>query len=204
MAAVEYQVQLVNSTDQAYHFAIYQKYPDSPGLQSVAWKIERLGHSAEETVSWKLHYSVAITNWDAKNNAYKGKQMRPAELKKTYEVKLADGDIPDINDTPIGEAADGHVKLANNTRETLKMGFGIDGSLIVVQDDVRPGAASEFYVHPTYYVACYRQIKHGQMVDAGVQLDPVELQFKDGYTTYKVEAVDDAGVHRLKTPEPIA
>ena len=201
--ATEYHVQLVNSTKEAYHFGIYQTFPDSPGLQSVAWQIARLGHGAEETVSWKLEYSVAITNWDASKNAYRGKQISPAELKKTYEVKTVDGDIPDINDDPIGGAADGHIKLANNTKEPLKMGFGIDGKLLVIQDGVHPGETSEFYVHPKYYVACYRSIKPGQMVDAGVQLEPVELRFDRGYTTYKVEAVDDGGRHYLKKPEAV-
>ena len=203
MAATMYQVELVNSTSQPYHFAIYQKYPDSPGLQSVAWQIERLGHGAQETVSWKMQYSVAITDWDEMNNAYKGKQLVPAELKKTYEVKYADGDIPDISDSPTGDAPAGHVKLANNTKESMNLGFGVGGKLIVIQDKVHPGESSEFYVHPTYYIACYRSIKHGQLVDAGVQLGPVELTFADGYTAYKVEAITDGGVHRLNKPVPV-
>ena len=204
MAATMYQVELVNSTSQPYHFAIYQKYPDSPGLQSVAWQIERLGHGAQETVCWKMQYSVAITDWDEINNAYKGKQLVPAELKKTYEVKYADGDIPDISDSPTGDVSMGHIKLTNNTKENMKLGFGVDGKLIVIQDKVRPGESSEFYVHPTYYVACYHSIKYGQLVDAGVQLDPVELRFEDGYTAYKVEAINDGGVFRLNKPVPIS
>jgi len=60
----------------------------------------------------------------------------------------------------------------------------------------------EISVHPQYYVACYRAIKQGQLVSEGIELEPVTLEFKDGYTEYTVEVVIDAGKITLKNPVP--
>ena len=59
-----YTVHFKNSTKNAYHFAIYQKYPDSPSLDSVAWQVRGLGPNATSRVDWVLTYQIAIADWD--------------------------------------------------------------------------------------------------------------------------------------------
>ena len=200
-----YTVHFKNSTKNAYHFAVYQKYPESPGLDSVAWQVRGLGPNATNRVDWTLDYDVAIADWDANDSAYSGQEVEPAQLGKVYEVKIEDSDIPVINTTPIDTTGPGLIKLHNNTKppKTVTMGFAINKLLVAAEKDVNAGESVEFSVHPEYYIACYRSIKQGQLVSAGIELGPVTLEFKDGYTSYKVEAAVIDGRMVLQDPVPI-
>ena len=199
-----YTVRFKNSTNSSYHFAVYQKYPDSPGLDSVAWQVRGLAPGAIGRVDWKLDYQVAIADWDTDNKQYSGSQLKPASLGKVYEVITTDGDIPGINPSSIDTTGPGLIQLQNKTKppKAVTMGFAIDQSLVVAEKKVRGGEAAEFSVHPQYYIACFRNIKHGQLVSAGIELGPVTLEFKQGYTDYTVvAAIDDGGIV-LKDPVP--
>ena len=53
-------------------------------------------------------------------------------------------------------------------------------------------------MHPTYYVTCYCNIVLGQLVDEGVVIGPVEVEFEGGARNAKVVASKDAaGNYRL-------
>ena len=125
---------------------------------------------------------------------------------KVYEVITQDSDIPVINTTPIDTTGNTLIKLRNSTKPARKvtMGFAIDKSLVAAEKDVNAGESAEFSVHPEYYIACYRSIKQGQLVSAGIELGPVKLEFTDGYKAYKVEATDTNGRYKLQDPVPIS
>ena len=202
--ATSYTVRFKNSTKNAYHFAIYQKYPNSPGLNSVAWQVRGLASGATNRVDWTLDYQVAIADWDADNQQYSGSQLKPASLGQVYDVKTTQGDIPDINPKPIETTAAGLIKLQNNTKpaQAVTMGFAIGQKLVAVENRVQAGEAAEFVVHPQYYIACFRDIKQGQLVSEGIQLGPVTLEFQNEFTDYTVEATSDAGRITLQAPVP--
>ena len=202
--ATSYTVRFKNSTKNAYHFAIYQKYPNSPGLNSVAWQVRGLASGATNRVDWTLDYQVAIADWDADNGQYSGSQLKPASLGQVYEIVTTQGDIPTINPNPIKPTAPGLIKLQNNTRPAKKftMGFAIGKNLVAAERQVDAGETVEFSVHPQYYIACYRDIKEGQLVSEGIELGPVTLEFKNEYTDYTVEATSEAGRIVLKDPVP--
>ena len=202
--ATNYTVQFKNSTQKAYHFAIYQKYPYRPGLDSVAWQVRGLGPNAVNRVDCSLDYQVAIANWDANGRQYSGIQMQPATMGQFYEVTTTESDIPVINVPPTQTDGPGLVKLQNNTNpaQAVTMGFAIGNMLVAVEKDVQSGEVVEFSVHPQYYVACYRAIKPGQLVSEGVELGPVTLEFKNECTDYTVEARTVAGRIVLMDPVP--
>ena len=87
------------------------------------------------------------------------------------------------------------IKLVNETSQKLDLGFTVDNSLMAVQS-VHGGEGINFVVHPTYYVATYRSIQQGQLVDSGIQLGPVELEV-NGYTKAEVMATVVAGRYLL-------
>ena len=147
-----------------------------------------------------MTYGVSIVNWHKYNGTYTGEQIVTAQLGKTYEVVLTEGTIPAINSIPICTETDsGLIGFKNNTNRPLDMGFTIDGSLIAVQN-VCGGETIFFDVHPTYYVACYRSLQRGQLVDSVVALSPVEVKYEDGYTYCEVEAAISNGTYGLKAP----
>ena len=201
--ATMYKVEFVNNTKEAYHFAIYQKYPKAPGLTSVAFQVRKVPSNAKVNATWNMTFGTAITDFDRDGNSWTGEQIQSAKLEKTYEVRLVEGDIPSINPSPVAEAGEGIILLKNATNVKLNLGFTIDNSLVAIEE-VHGGEISEYVVHPTYYVAVYRKIKQGSMVDSGVVIGPVELRFADGYKTYSVEAAIDGGRYFLKDPVPVS
>ncbi len=120
-----YTVHFKNSTQDAYHFAVYQKYPDCPGLDSVAWQVRGLGPGATNRVDWTLDYQVAIADWDTNAGQYSGCQVVPADWGKVYEVVTLEGDIPVVNKTPIKTTDDGLIKLHNNTSPAKAVTLGL-------------------------------------------------------------------------------
>ena len=63
---------------------------------------------------------------------------------------------------------------------------------------VEGGESINFVVHAQYYVACYRGMKHGQLVDTGVELGPVEVKFENGITSVTVTAATEDHKYVLK------
>jgi hypothetical protein len=73
------------------------------------------------------------------------------------------------------------------------MGFTVSNNIIAVEDGVGGEQETIYRVHPTYYVACYRNIILGQLIDEGVVIGPVEVKFEGGAKSTKVVALKDAG-----------
>ena len=196
--ATRYIIDCANSTDKSYYFCVYQTFPRSPGLRSVAWQVRGIPPKGQAPstadVEWDMVYGVSILNW----HKYTGEQIVTAQLGKTYEVVMIEGTIPAINPIPIlsTETDSGLIGFKNNTNKPLDMGFTIDGSLIAVQN-VCGGETIFFDVHPTYYVACYRSLQKGQLVDSVVALSPVEVKYEDGYTYCEVEAAISNGTYTV-------
>jgi hypothetical protein len=199
----QYQVRLVNNTPEAHYFAIYQKYPQVPGLTSVAFQVCGVGPGGTNLVTWNMNFGTAITEYNPNTMEWTSQQVKDADLGSAYEVKLVEGDIPTINSSPVGSAGDGIIQLTNATNRSLNVGFNVGGSLVAVQE-VNGGETSEYYAHPTYYVALYRHIKKGSSVDHNISMvGPVQLKFDEGCTSYVVEAVFHVGRYILKDPVPV-
>ena len=120
---------------------------------------------------------------------------------KQYHVVFESTNVPSIDPKPIGPAGEpNQIELLNNTNVPLGLGFTLSGDLLVVQENVQGNEAAQFNVHPTYYIALFRSIKKGQMVDSAVVIGPVVLQYKDGYTAAEVSVVIDNGKTVLQDP----
>lgn len=197
-----------NSTDRAYHFGVYcdKNYPESPGLQSVAWQVRGLGPQANDSVDWTMNYGIAIAKWDkdGPGKSCAGKQIADAKLGNAYEVTTLQKDIPSINSAPLlgAKVAKDQIKLYNNSNVSLTLGFTVDKNIICVEDNVPPGpdSGTNYIVHPTYWVALYRDIKLGMLVDAGVEVGPVKVKYEHGYTIAEIECTVENGRVVLHDP----
>ena len=191
---------LENGTDQPWHFGVYQKHPSSPGLTSVAWQVRGIPPQtgsvpSSSQVSWTLDYGLCIANFDKDGRKYTGKQFAPAYLGNVYKVATLNG-IPSIDTKPTATGSPDQIVLKNNTgpyASALTMGFTVSNNIIAVENDVGGEQETIYRVHPTYYVACYRNIVLGQLVDEAVVIGPVEVKYEGGNNSAKVVASKDAG-----------
>ena len=65
MSGTEYKMTFENSTDQPWHFGVYQKNPESPGLTSVAWQVRGVppqegDKPSSAQVNWTMQYGICI------------------------------------------------------------------------------------------------------------------------------------------------
>ena len=195
--AESYILTLKNATDQPWHFGVYQKSPTSPGLTSVAWQIRGIppkqgGTPASAQVNWTMSYGLCIADFDEDQQRFSGSQMASAYVGNKYKVESLDG-IPSIDTKPTGTGSPDQITLRNATSSPvtpLTMGFTLSGNILCVERDVGGLQETIYRVHPTYYVACYRNIVLGQMVDEGVAIGPVEVKY-DGVHQMTVEASKD-------------
>ena len=199
-----YEVTFQNDTDTSYHFALYQHFPNSPGLNSVAWKVRGIPQkgviSSSAGVNWTMNYGVSIANQDPNGAAYTGSQVVSAELGNVFQVILTDGDVPAIQSDPIGVTQPGYITLVNDTNIPLDMGVTIDGAFVAVQK-VNGGERLNFGMVPTYYAACFRSIKVGQSISSGIALSPVQIRFENGYTKCVVTTGLNKGKKEIGNPQ---
>ena len=198
-----YEVTFKNDTDGSYHFALYQHFPHSPGLSSVAWKVRGIPPRgvvpSTAVVNWNMDYGVSIANWEPNGDAYTGSQMVAAELGKVYQVSLTDDGIPSIQSEPIGDTTSDYITIENDTNLELDIGVTIDGAFVAVQT-VTGGERLNFASEPTFYAACFRSIKVGQSVSSGIALKPAMIQFVDGYSKCVVTAGLNNGKKEIRNP----
>eukprot|EP00731_Ephydatia_muelleri_P017634 Em0010g732a len=129
-----YEVTFLNDSDASYHFALYQHFPKSPGLNSVAWKVRGIPPKgvipSSAVVNWTMNYGVSIANWNPNGAVYTSSQVVAAELGKEYHVTLTDGiPGPSIQSDPIGDTQPGYITLVNDTNIALEMGATEPSSL---------------------------------------------------------------------------
>ena len=202
-----YEVTFLNDSDTSYHFALYQLFPKSPGLNSVAWKVRDIPPKgvipSSAVVNWTMKYGVSIANWNPNGAVYTGSQVVAAELGKMYHVILTDGDIPAIQSDPIGDTQPGYITLVNDTNIALEMGATIDGTIVAVQT-VDGGERMNFETVPTFYAACFRSIKVGQSVSSGIALNPVQIRFENGYTKCVVTTALNKGKKEIQDPQYVS
>ena len=202
----QYRMILENGTDQPWYFGVYQK---SLGLTNVAWQVRGIPPQdgsvpSSAQVTWTLDYGLCIASFDEVEQKYTGEQFAPANLGNMYKVVSLDG-IPSIDTKPIATVSPDQIALKNNTANALTIGFTVGNTnIIAVEDSVGGEQETIYQVRPTYFVACYRNIVLGQLVDEGVPvIGPVEVAFECGAKSIKVVASKDEGGNYRMSVVPI-
>ena len=204
----QYTIKIQNATDKPWCFAIYQKFPANQKMNSVAWQVLKLapqiGDSPppEKEFSWALDYGICIAEFDADDQKFEVNQQLAAQLGKHYEVDTINH-IPTISQKSEVVRNHHHIEFQNKTQnpvKTLNMGFLIDNKLVAVEPDVGGHLSVSYPANPTYYVACYNSIDAGQLVEEGVALGPVKLDYEPGVSTHIVKAEQEQpGEYSLHT-----
>lgn len=197
---------LQNATDQSWYFGIYQDF-SSLGLTSVAWQVNRLPPTVTDIPStdqlkWCMDFGVCIAHFDTDEEKYAETQFVPADLSNVYEVVSIDG-VPSISPTPVmtSTKAD-QILLRNNTgppAEQLTLGFTVDNKIVAIQTKLGGGQQTLYQVKTSYYIACFHNLVLGQLIDDGVVIGPVEVQYTTGKDTTTVAVLKDvAGNYQIK------
>ena len=197
-----YTIHLANDTDTSYSFGIYQEYPDSPGLLSVVWKVKGLpakgAAPTRDMVEWDMNYGLATTFKDSKD-VFHAKQTIRADLGTTWQIAPDANGTAAIKSLAVAAKNPAQIVVKNNMGEGISAGFTLADNLITVRI-FHGGESVNFFVHPTYYVALFRQVKVGQLVTSNIATSPVKIEF-GSFKTASVTAVNHGGTYKLTGPK---
>ena len=184
-----YQLLATNNTTQGWHFALYQEFPEQQGLKSIAWKVLALSkpqpNPTTGVIPWTLTYQVTIPQKQASDSVYIGGLSQTARMGYRYEAYM---DAGYIQIRELGKGTEGYIDFRNNTKAFQDMGLMVDGTLMVMQENVAGGVTSQFQVTPNYYCGLYTNLIQGQFVSSDAAVDPVQITFPSGMTTASVSA----------------
>ena len=202
MAAAKFTFNGKNYTEQGWHFALYQKYPQELGLKSIAWKQLVLSKSqttdpTHGSISWSMDFKVTVAKQQS-GDIYTGGVELVAKEGYNYEAVM-DGGYVQINE--IGKGNPGYINFKNNTKSKQNLGLEIDGSLVALQEVVPGGVNAQFQITPTYYLGLFSNLTIGSLVSSDVEVGPVEIKIPDGKNTVEVDAVNKEGVDSLSPPK---
>ena len=193
--STRYQIKCVNSTDKPFYFGAYQ--------DSIAWQVRGVPPKGSipsiSDANWSDQYGVSIASWDIFSQSYSALQVVDAELGFSYRVLMTEYGIPSIDPIPTGTISPEQIMFANDTNVSIDMGFTLDDILITVYKE-SPRNSTVAYVPNIYYVACFNDINEGQIVDSRITIEPVTVNFENGYTKCEVEVAIDGGRYYLKDP----
>jgi rhizosphere induced protein len=85
-----YTVDFNNETTQGkvVQFAIYQVYPEHPGLETIAWKKSGVYDGGSSEIKWVVSYYAMISDYkdDEGKGVFKSSQQALAGLKDRFQV----------------------------------------------------------------------------------------------------------------------
>lgn len=192
-AGTVYSLDFVNDTANTWTFSVFQTLPISPGLKSVSWKQTTVPRGGESGVQWTVNYLVAVLNYrqSGGKGVYKASQKLGTSLGQAWNAVYEDGtqQLVEAGNAP----SKGQVIINNQSGQLADLGIGMDGDVALVQPAVFSGAAANFEVEPTYWVAMYKDIVKGEVISGAQVAGPLQVKFLNGATslTYRAWVVGD-------------
>ena len=193
----QYSMTLKNTTTNPWYFAIYQTFPDT---SSIAWQVVPLPKQnpgtppSSGTVNWTLNYGTFIADFDQVIGGSTGIEYANATLGNVYQVTSED-DIPTINPTSVGSAAEDQIILTNRTSPAIPitMGFTLCEKVLTSEHNVGGNESIIFQKSNTYYVAAHHDIKLRQLIneDASASIPPIAVIYGNGVFEHTVTIYED-------------
>lgn len=194
-----YFVNFNNLTDRTWTMAVYQDFPESPGLDSVAWKMTTVPQSGQSGVTWDLFYNVAIADYKQTKplGVYTASQSLDSDLGQEWEIVFEDG-VQQLRyigalDSKLGA----YVVIHNQSGLVANPGIGMSGLGSAYKRDVLSNASAQFKVTPTYYAALFRNVELGEVISSNIEVGPIEIKFSSGANVADITAVRDGDAVEL-------
>jgi hypothetical protein len=177
-----YYVNYTNMTDRTWTMAVYQTFPESPGLDSVAWKRTTVPTHGFSGVSWAVEYNVALADYEQTTplGVYTASQVLDSQLGSEWEVIFQD-DVQQLKFVgALGSDLQEYVVIHNNSGLVANPGIGMSGYGSAYQRDVLSNNAAQFKVTPVYWVGLFRSVIQGEVISSNVESGPLRLEFDGG------------------------
>ena len=183
-----YYCNFANQTEQTWTMGVYQTLPSTPGLDSVSWQQTTVPQSGLSGVSWNVTYNVVLGDYQQAGGigVYTSSQTLGTLLGTAWNIVFKD-DVQQL--APVGGAAQpNEIVIYNQSGRLANPGIGMSGQGSVFQQGVVGGAAAQFTVTPSYWVALFNQVEIGEVISTNVSVGPLELQYPSGFNSATLTA----------------
>lgn len=187
---MNYYVNLNNMTDRTWTMAVYQTFPESPGLDSVAWKRTVVPTHGNSGVTWSVDYNVALADYEQTTplGVYTASQVLDTQLGSEWEVIFQD-DVQQLKFVgALGSDLQDYVLIHNNSGLVANPGVGMSGYGSAYKQDVLSNNAAQFKVTPVYWVGLFRNVVLGEVISSNVESGPIRLEFDGGSNVADIRA----------------
>ncbi len=196
--STRYTCDFENDTKETWTFCVYQTFPQSTGIQSVAWKQTTVPKSGNSGVEWEISYQACILNYrqSSGKGVYKASQSLPTELGDKWKVIFEDN-VQQLSQD--GSAPSKNMVLIHNQSSRLAdLGIGMDGDVAAVKPGVYSDNDAQFVVEPTYWVALFKDLEKGEVISSNQIHGPLEAKFAGGLTSLNYRAWIEGETFRFK------
>ena len=187
---MNYYVNFKNLTDRTWTMAVYQTFPESPGLDSVAWKRTTVPTHGFSGVTWAVEYNVALADYEQTTplGVYTASQVLDTALGSEWEVVFKD-DVQQLNFVgTLGSDLKDYIVVHNDSGLMANPGIGMSGYGSAYQRDVLSNNAAQFKVTPVYWVGLFRNVQLGEVISSNVESGPLRLEFDGGSNVVNITA----------------
>lgn len=198
---MNYYVNFNNKTDRTWTMAVYQTFPESPGLDSVAWKRTTVPTHGFSGVDWSVDYNVALADYRQTTplGVYTASQVLDSALGSEWEVIFQD-DVQQLNFLgSLGSDLQDYIVIHNYSGLVANPGIGMSGYGSAYQRDVLSNNAAQFKVTPVYWVGLFRNVQLGEVISSNVEAGPLRLEFDGGSNVANITANRNGDVMELIT-----
>lgn len=177
-----YTVNFANETPDKWTLCVYQELPESPGLDSVAWKQTTVPTQGESGVQWTIQYLACLADYrqTGGKGVYKASQKLGTNLGQKWKC-IYNEDVQELQTD--GSTTAGQLLIANQSLRLANLGIGMDGDISLVKKDVYSGNNAQFTVKPTYYVALFKNLTKGEVISGNQIHGPLQVVFDGGQET---------------------
>jgi len=187
---MNYYVNFANMTDRTWTMAVYQTFPESPGLDSVAWKRTTVPTHGFSGVDWTVEYNVALADYAQTTplGVYTASQVLDTQLGSEWEVIFQD-EVQQLNFVgSLGSDLREYIVIHNDSGLVANPGIGMSGYGSAYQRDVLSNNAAQFKVTPVYWVGLFRSVVLGEVISSNVEAGPLRLEFDGGNNVADISA----------------
>ncbi|MCT4581464.1 MAG: hypothetical protein N4A35_08615 [Flavobacteriales bacterium] len=177
-----YNIDFRNETGDTWTLCVYQKLPDSPGLDSVSWKQTTVPKKGESGVEWNIQYLACLANYKqiGGKGVYKSTQKLDTNLGQKWKCEFKD-DVQQLFQD--GSTTEGQLLITNKSERLANLAIGMDGDIALVKKDVYSGNSAQFTAKPKYYVALFNNLEKGEVISGNQVHGPLEVVFEGGQTS---------------------
>jgi hypothetical protein len=187
---MNYFVNFSNMTDRTWNMAVYQTFPESPGLDSVAWKRTTVPTHGFSGVTWDVEYNVALADYAQTTplGVYIASQVLDTALGSEWEVEFQD-EVQQLKFVgTLGSDLQDYIVIHNNSGLVANPGIGMSGYGAAYQREVLSNNAAQFKVTPVYWVGLFRNVILGEVISSNVESGPLRLEFGGGNNVANITA----------------